>query len=211
MKNREIGLFCNISGSTLSSPDFPRLLEFVEANRVLGPSLVFEFTQQAYRSMGPLEFESLAALRDRGFRFSLDHVADLRIEPRELAERGVRFIKVPAPLLLTQSAAASSDIHPADLSDLLGRYGVDLIVERIEGEGSVVDLLDYDVRYGQGFLFSQPRPVRNEALGGAEPASGVDGEDAPRASASRPANPSMPGSSANPLPFDLGRGVPHPA
>jgi cyclic-di-GMP phosphodiesterase TipF (flagellum assembly factor) len=31
----------------------------------------------------------------------------------------------------------------------------------------VVDLLDYDVRFGQGFLFSPPRPVRAEALQGA--------------------------------------------
>jgi cyclic-di-GMP phosphodiesterase TipF (flagellum assembly factor) len=30
----------------------------------------------------------------------------------------------------------------------------------------VVDLLDYDVRFGQGFLFSPPRPVRAEALHG---------------------------------------------
>jgi cyclic-di-GMP phosphodiesterase TipF (flagellum assembly factor) len=30
----------------------------------------------------------------------------------------------------------------------------------------VVDLLDYDVRLGQGFLFSPPRPVRAEALQG---------------------------------------------
>jgi cyclic-di-GMP phosphodiesterase TipF (flagellum assembly factor) len=28
----------------------------------------------------------------------------------------------------------------------------------------VVDLLDFDVRFGQGFLFSPPRPVRAEAL-----------------------------------------------
>ena len=30
----------------------------------------------------------------------------------------------------------------------------------------VVDLLDFDVRFGQGFLFSPPRPVRVEALQG---------------------------------------------
>ena len=49
---------------------------------------------------------------------------------------------------------------------MLGRFGIDLIAERIESEGMVVDLLDYDVRYGQGFLFSPPRPVRAEALQG---------------------------------------------
>ena len=40
----------------------------------------------AVRAMGPIEHESLAALAERGFRFSLDNVVDLRIEPRELAE-----------------------------------------------------------------------------------------------------------------------------
>ncbi|HEY4857634.1 MAG TPA: EAL domain-containing protein, partial [Xanthobacteraceae bacterium] len=39
-----------------------------------------------------------------------------------------------------------------------------LIVDRIEHERSVIDLLDHDVRYGQGSLFSPPRPVRAEAL-----------------------------------------------
>jgi cyclic-di-GMP phosphodiesterase TipF (flagellum assembly factor) len=116
--------------------------------------------------MGPIEHESLAALAERGFRFSIDNLADLRVEPRELAERGFRFIKVPATLLLNRVGTASTDIHPADFSDLLGRFGIDLIAERIEAESTVVDLLDYDVRFGQGFLFSPPRPVRAEALQG---------------------------------------------
>jgi cyclic-di-GMP phosphodiesterase TipF (flagellum assembly factor) len=60
----------------------------------------------------------------------------------------------------------SADIHAADLSDLLGRHGITLISERIESEAVVVDLLDYDVRFGQGFLFSPPRPVRADALHG---------------------------------------------
>jgi cyclic-di-GMP phosphodiesterase TipF (flagellum assembly factor) len=36
----------------------------------------------------------------------------------------------------------------------------------------VVDLLDYDVRFGQGFLFAPPRPLRPEgASSAAAPAS----------------------------------------
>jgi cyclic-di-GMP phosphodiesterase, flagellum assembly factor TipF len=166
LKNRDIGLFCNLASTTLADSGFPQLLEFAEANRAIAPSLVFEFSQSAVRAMGPLEHESLAALAARGFRFSMDNVADLRVEPRELNERGFRFIKVPAALLLNRVGAASTDIHPADLSDLLGRFGIDLIAERIEGESTVVDLLDYDVRFGQGMLFAPPRPVRPEALQG---------------------------------------------
>jgi cyclic-di-GMP phosphodiesterase TipF (flagellum assembly factor) len=185
LKNRDIGLFCNMSSATLTDSGFPKLLEFIEANRAIAPSLVFEFTQSAVRAMGPIEHESLAALAERGFRFAMDNLTDLRVEPRELNERGFRFVKAPAALLLNRIGAASTDIHPADFSDLLGRFGIDLIAERIEAEGSVVDLLDYDVRFGQGFLFSPPRPVRAEALQGAEPAKPDTAEAAKRDGGSR--------------------------
>ena len=166
-KNRNVGLFCNICAATLADGDFfSQFAEFMEANRAIAPALVFEFTQAAYRGFGPIENEGLAALMSWGFRFSMDHVGDLKIEPRDLAERGFRFLKVPAALLLDRTAGGSADIHAADLSSLLTRFGVELIAEKIESEGTVVDLLDYDVKYGQGYLFSQPRPVRAEVLQG---------------------------------------------
>jgi cyclic-di-GMP phosphodiesterase TipF (flagellum assembly factor) len=118
--------------------------------------------------MGPIASEGLGALAARGFRFSLDHVGDLRLEPRDLADRGFRFVKAPAGLLLNRNAAAAADIDPADLVGLLGRFGIDLIAEKIERESTVVDLLDYDVRLGQGNLFSPPRAVRPDVLQGME-------------------------------------------
>jgi cyclic-di-GMP phosphodiesterase, flagellum assembly factor TipF len=163
VRNKEVGIFCNVAAATLGNPAvFAQCLDFLEANRALAPSFVLEFKQATFRKLGPIEAENLAALAQRGYRFSIDHVTDLRIEPRELADRGVRFIKVPAALLLDQRQTSTSDIHPSDLSDLLGRFGIDLIAERIEGERAVVDLLDYDVRFGQGFLFALPRPLRPE-------------------------------------------------
>jgi len=171
VRNKDVGVFCNVSAATLGNPaNFAQCLDFLEANRALAPSFVLEFKQAAFRHLGPTEIENLAALSQRGYRFSIDHVTDLRIEPRDLADRGVRFIKVPAALLLDPKQSSTSDIHPSDLSDLLGRFGIDLIAEKIEGERAVVDLLDYDVRFGQGFLFAPPRPLRPEgasATGGA--------------------------------------------
>ena len=72
---------------------------------------------------------------------------------------------MPAKLLLEIDESAGGEIHAADLAKLLKRYGVELIVDHIETEAQVVDILDYDVKYGQGFLFSPPRPVRAEVLG----------------------------------------------
>jgi cyclic-di-GMP phosphodiesterase TipF (flagellum assembly factor) len=189
VRNKDVGVFCNVSATTLGNPAyFAQCLDFLEANRALAPSFVLEFKQATFRHLGPTEMENLAALSQRGYRFSIDHVTDLRIEPRDLADRGVRFIKVPAALLLDPKQSSTSDIHPSDLSDLLGRFGIDLIAEKIEGERAVVDLLDFDVRFGQGFLFAPPRPLRPEG------ASATGGSTATKESGA-------PNGSSNPVPI----------
>jgi cyclic-di-GMP phosphodiesterase, flagellum assembly factor TipF len=184
-KNREIGLFCNVSGSTLTDGSvFPQLLEFLEANRAICSSIILELPQSTLLSAGPIELESLSALAERGYRFSLDNVTNLRFEPRDLLARGFRYVKVRADVLLKR-IPVTSDIDPTDLADLLRRFGIDLIAERVESEGSVVDLLECGVRFGQGFVFSPPRPVRAEALQGiADP--GKPAQDAPSAPPAAP-------------------------
>jgi cyclic-di-GMP phosphodiesterase TipF (flagellum assembly factor) len=181
VRSKDVGVFCNVSGATLSNPSvFGQCLDFLEANRVLASSLVLEFKQSTFRHLGPVESEHLASLQRLGYGFSIDNVTDLRLDPRELADRGVKFIKVSASMLLDQKQLSSADIHAADLSDLLGRFGVDLVAERIEGERAVVDLLDYDVRFGQGFLFAPPRPLRPEGAASTptEPTSAAPAVDA---------------------------------
>jgi cyclic-di-GMP phosphodiesterase TipF (flagellum assembly factor) len=182
MKNREIGLFCNLSRTTLIHPDvWQQLHDFMAANRAIAPSLILQFAQSAVREMAEPEYERLAALSELGFRFCFNEVTSLRVEPGEIAPRGFRFVKVHAALLLGRVAPAPSEAGPGELSELLGRFGIDLIVDRIENENSVMELLDHDVRYGQGPLFSAPRPVRAEALQTMPnmPDAGVEGLSAP--------------------------------
>jgi cyclic-di-GMP phosphodiesterase TipF (flagellum assembly factor) len=162
--SRELGLFCNISSATLrDTKAFAQISDSLTTDRALAPSLILEFQQDAFNALGPIETDALAALTEHGVRFSLDHVSDLRFDPKALFARGVRHVKVTEAVLFDPANAASSDIHTSDLPDLLGRFGIDLIIERIEGEASVANLLDLDVRFGQGFLFAPPRAVRAEA------------------------------------------------
>jgi cyclic-di-GMP phosphodiesterase TipF (flagellum assembly factor) len=163
-KTPDVGLFCSLSPSTLLDEPFAKLLEFLAANRALAPSFVLQFTQQAVRGMGAREHESLAALTELGFRFCISEVPGLRLEPAELAQRGFRYVKMRADVLLNPARHAPGDVQPADLSDLLGRFGIALVVDGIQNEGSVIELLDHDVQYAEGPLFSQPRPVRADAL-----------------------------------------------
>jgi cyclic-di-GMP phosphodiesterase TipF (flagellum assembly factor) len=174
LKDREIGLFCSISRTTLTDADvFPRFLDFMAANRAIAPSLRLQFTQDALRRMGAAEHESLAALLDHGYRFSLNHLTSLHLDQGELAKRGFRYVKVHAGTLLHTTWPVPAGVTPRSLSDLLGRFEIELIVDQIEDEQSVIDLLDHDVRYGQGSLFSAPRPVRGEALQPDSPTPGA--------------------------------------
>jgi cyclic-di-GMP phosphodiesterase TipF (flagellum assembly factor) len=165
----DIGLFCNVSATTLREPEaFAQFLAFLRANRVIAPSLILEFRQSVLRGLTAAELERLAKLADLGFRFSMDQVADLELVPGELAGRSVRYIKVPASLLLDRTST-TGPVRPTDLSELLSRLGIDLIAEKIEREETVVELIDFDVRFGQGFLFSPPRAVRADAIGATPP------------------------------------------
>jgi cyclic-di-GMP phosphodiesterase TipF (flagellum assembly factor) len=168
LQKREVGLFCSLAAATLADSGFAEFLELMDANRAIAAALVFEFSQSAVRAMGAIEHAGLAALAERGFRFLMDNLTDLRVNAHELNERGFRFVKVPAPLLFNRLGAVAADIRPADFSESLGRFGIDLIADRIEHENTVIDLLDYDVRFGQGVLFSPPRPLRADALQGAD-------------------------------------------
>ena len=162
LEDREASLFCNLSASALvDNRIFPELLEFLDANRAIAPSVILEFTQSAARQMGSIEGERLAALADRGFRFSLDNVTDMRMDVPALAARGFRFIKISAARLL--NSTTDLDLHPANMVETLGRSGMELIADHIESDDTVVDLLSHDVRLGQGFLFSPPRPLRAQA------------------------------------------------
>lgn len=164
-RSKDIGIFCNVSHVSLSDGAFmAELYGLFEGHKALADGLILEFSQSAVRAMGPIEFEGLRTLRDLGFRFSIDNVTDLRPSFQLLAERGFRFAKVASDRILTRMDELATEIHPADLSSFFARFGTELVVDRIETESQVVDILDYGIRYGQGHVFSLPRPVRNEVL-----------------------------------------------
>jgi len=162
-RTKEVGVFCNISATSLGDGQFfADLLGFLEANKQMSDDLVLEFTQRSLKVLGPMEFEGLRAIQGLGFKFSLDRIQDMRSSFQFLSERGFRYAKIAADRLLNGGEVLATDIHAADLASYFSRFGIDLIADHIETEAQVVDVLDFAVKYGQGFLFSPPRPVKSE-------------------------------------------------
>ena len=127
-KNRD-RLPCNLSTSTLAdAATFPQFTEFMEGQAIACWRAVFEFVPVgAAPGWGRSRTRARGAARERGYR-SLD-TTDLRVEPRDLAERGFR--RQGAGLLLNRTGTLS-DIHPQDFAGLLGRHNVELIAAKIE-------------------------------------------------------------------------------
>ena len=161
-RSRDIAVFCNISEHTLKDAEFfPQFIEFLRNNRDLSGQIVFEFAQDTVLQAGRAVEEGLKTLHELGFRLSLDQVTRLDCNFSRLRAQGFHFVKVKAKTLIAGMKQANAPVAAEDLKELLARAGIDLIIERVEEEKTVVQLLEFNIGYGQGFLFGEPRPVRD--------------------------------------------------
>ncbi len=145
--------FINITGDTLKNKPFmQRLLAFVSKNRALAPRLIFEIRQSDFEDLHPALLEVLKGLGTLGCSFSLDHVQSLDFDISELQRFKVRFIKIDKAQLMAHSGMAQIMRAKGKLE----ANGIGVIVQKIETEDDMRDLLDYDIHYGQGYLFGKP-------------------------------------------------------
>lgn len=153
---RESGFLHSLARVTEAAPD------------VVG-KVVLEFPQDIWRSLDADQKEALAILRDQGVPLSLDRAVDLSFDARALANLGVRFLKLPAEMML---AAAEEDerrgggyeVGVRDFASILRREGIKLVAERVEREEMVPALIELGMPLAQGFVFAAPRAIRAEVL-----------------------------------------------
>lgn len=162
IRQKDMAVFCNISRFTLQDTGFfTQFLDFMQHNRDLAGLIVFEISQDALDACGPVEEANLNYLADLGFGFSMDKVTSLDMDYAWLRDRRVRYVKVPAQLLLSDVSDAGAPVAAPDLKELMARYGISLIAEKVEAERDVVNLLDFNIDIAQGYLFGEPRPLRD--------------------------------------------------
>ncbi|MEP3233628.1 MAG: EAL domain-containing protein [Hyphomicrobiales bacterium] len=165
LRKSDAVVVCNISSSSLADSsffnDFRKLLS---AKPDLADHLIFEFDQETVMKIDTLEEESLRALKNLGFRFAIDNVTDLSMDFLKLVSLGFHYVKVSSQVLLAAKKTGINEIHAEDFSRFLSRNGLQLIVDHVENESEVVELLDFDISLGQGFLFAAPREVKPDAI-----------------------------------------------
>ncbi len=160
-RNRGGQIFINLSSHTLADDDFiDEFVRYLEGHADLANHLVFEVSQEDLLDYGDRMQVCLDRLAELGFRISVDQLQHLAIDFDALARSHVKFVKVSSDLLLSDGRAANATLHPADFKEALRRNEIDLVADRIEDEREVVEFLDFELDFGQGFLFGEPRPAR---------------------------------------------------
>lgn len=172
-KDRRVGVFCNIGVSSLEDETFfPQFLEFIIENRDLAGSLIFEMGFREFQNRSSVAARNMGRLADLGFRFSIDKADSLEVDLPELQGEAVKFLKIEGRKLIEQmvpggprpKSAVTRDIEPTDLCAVFMRYGIDLIADKVETEKDVVEILDFDIPFGQGHVFGTPRPIKGSLM-----------------------------------------------
>ncbi len=149
-----IKFFCNISPASLEDDEFfPQFVDFMVNNPDLAERMVFEFSERDIERHSDDVIHRLDLMGQNGFSFSMDQISNTRFHIPLLSERHVRYVKLEPEVFLSPN----NDIHPEDLGEALKRHDVELIVEKIEDEKTVLEVLDHNVQFGQGYLFGEPR------------------------------------------------------
>lgn len=194
-KDGDIFVSCNFSAATWgSSRALAALTRILDKYREHVGHLVIEMPQAIFRSLDPTSLGLLGAMSANGVRFALDRLVDLRLDPRSLFDRGVRYIKAPAAMLREHhDGEAASDIAVGDLAALLGRASVTLVAEQVEDNPLAADMIELGVTMGQGAAFSPPRPVKPEVFAEPEATAAPKVDPVPAVAAT----PSVPPGPAN--------------
>lgn len=185
--SKDGGIFvsCNFSHATWgSSRALATLTRILDKYREHTAHLVIEMPQAVFRELDPTSLGLLGAMSANGVRFALDQLVDLRLDPRALFDRGIRFVKAPAALLQAHlDGRIESDIAASDLATLLARVSVALVADQVEDNPAAADMIELGATMGQGQAFSPPRPVKPEVFAEPEPAAAVAAAPPPPAPA----------------------------
>jgi cyclic-di-GMP phosphodiesterase TipF (flagellum assembly factor) len=152
-----LGYFLNISGDTLTNAEYVGdLVDFVRRTPAAAARIIFEFQQADFDLLSAKGLAVMDALRKLGFRFSLDHISNPALDVRKLHDSGIRYIKLDSARLVGLAQTDDGEHIIKNLKSKMDLVDMTLIVERLETEHDLKELLDFEIDYGEGYLFGKP-------------------------------------------------------
>ncbi|MCK0069102.1 EAL domain-containing protein [Kordiimonas laminariae] len=150
----ELRFFCNMSRHSMEDDEFfPQFIDFMTSNEEFSGRLVFEIAQQDFKMLDGDVLDRLKILGQRGFGFSLDMVTEFDDSFTELEKYNFQFIKADLTALM-ETHPERGDVDAFKSS--LRRRGMQLVASRVETEDMVLQALEAQIEFAQGYLFGEP-------------------------------------------------------
>lgn len=149
--------FLNLAPSTLkSAPYLNMLLDFLKTHRAFVNRIIFEMSQKEYDGLNEKQSSLLKALRRAGYRLSMDHIEKPQLDYKTLKSYDIEFLKFHAFYLMPVLRTSTGHERLRHMMKGLKMSGFKTIVDRVEQEREVCEMLEFEIPYGQGFLFGMP-------------------------------------------------------
>lgn len=157
-KNFNIRFFINLSSLTLVSSFFrDNFTEFMRDNMSIAPNFVFEIDYETLFHADDKILNALEELKKLGCGFSIDQLPSIEVDFKKFVQLNVKFIKIDAIILQNILKQDTSGLAIHKFKSSLDKAGCDLIITKVEDEQILINLLDFHLDFGQGYLFGAPQ------------------------------------------------------
>lgn len=162
--------FCRLPPACLSDRAFfGDFLGYLEDTDDLISYMAFAFREEDLIDLDDAAANVIGSLVDLGFHLCIEGLRNFDVDASQLAESGVRFVKIDAGMLMPAITGEAEAVRLRRLKAGLDAAGIDLIVANVANEQLLVELLDFDIEFGQGPLFGEARKIRGASVPPAEP------------------------------------------
>jgi EAL domain-containing protein (putative c-di-GMP-specific phosphodiesterase class I) len=155
----QLRLAVNVSGRTIISPGYVKMIERLTERGDLAGRLMFEVTESAVIEDMERARVHVQALQKRGFRICLDDFGAGAASYGYLQQLRVDVVKIDGAYVREFTGQGRDDAMIRHLAGLCRELKVETIAEMVETEDVADALRRAGVDYAQGWLFGQPNRI----------------------------------------------------
>jgi len=151
------GLAINLSGSSVSSPAFMRVLtDLLHKNQHLAGRLSFEITESAELTDLKKADKALQSLRKAGFHLYLDDFGAGSASFQYLQALRVDGLKIDGAYIRRLGDSVRDHSILVGMVRICKSLALESVAEQVEDRDTAVALYEMGVRFGQGWFYSKP-------------------------------------------------------
>ena len=155
----------NISGASLSDPQFLNYLEETITHAKLPPKMInFEITETSIIRNISTAKESMIRLKLLGCQFSLDDFGSGMSSFGYLKELPVDYIKIDGMFVRSMEDDPINTVFVKSIVDIASAMGIKTVAEYVESKDILSKLIEMGASYAQGYAMGLPEELLSEKL-----------------------------------------------